>query len=323
MITQLEIVIGVLDEMLQNNSYIDDTEIVSLRSRAIHMQYLWTGNLATPTCTQRIVGINGPLIYEHSTGPGRPKIKVNLDQVELLRSAKYTWDEVAVALMVSKSTILRRLKDVGIKITPYTDISDGDLDRIVLEFQQRHPHSGQTLVQGYLCSIGIHIQRHRIRSAISRVDCLGSVFCCRQPVTRRKYNVPGPNSLWHIDGHHSLIRWGFVVHGGIDGFSRLIVYLHCSTNNCASTVTDLFCHATTLFGIPSRVRSDRGGENVGVCEFMIQNRGLDRGSHIAGSSVRNQRIERLWRDVFRCVCSTFYSLFYYFEEVGLLDPDAM
>ena len=33
------------------------------------------------------------------------------------------------------------------------------------------------------------------------------------------------NSLWHIDGHHSLIRWHVVVHGGIDGFSRMITYL--------------------------------------------------------------------------------------------------
>lgn len=26
-------------------------------------------------------------------------------------------------------------------------------------------------------------------------------------VQRRKYNVPGPNALWHIDGNHSLIHW--------------------------------------------------------------------------------------------------------------------
>ena len=29
----------------------------------------------------------------------------------------------------------------------------------------------------------------------------------------------------HIDGNHKLIRWGFVIHGGIDGFSRKIMYL--------------------------------------------------------------------------------------------------
>lgn len=91
------------------------------------------------------------------------------------------------------------------------------------------------------------------------------------------------------DGHHSLIRWGLVVHGGIDGFSRLIVYLYCSSNNCASTVTQLFERACSLFGVPSRARSDRGGENTGVCEYMIRNRGTDRGSHIAGPSTHTIR----------------------------------
>ena len=43
-------------------------------------------------------------------------------------------------------------------------------------------------------------------------------------ITRRTYSVPGPNSLWHIDGHHSLLNWGLVIHGCIDGFSRLICF---------------------------------------------------------------------------------------------------
>ena len=69
------------------------------------------------------------------------------------------------------------------------------------------------------------------------------------------------------------------------------------------------------------MRSDHGGENIGICEFMVIVRGVGRASHIAGSSVHNQRIERLWRDVFRCVCSTFHSLFYYLEGTGYLIPD--
>ena len=77
-------------------------------------------------------------------------------------------------------------------------------------------------------------------------------------VRRRKYNVPGSNSLWHIDGHHSLINWKFVIHGAIDGYSRAIVYLCCSTNNKKETVLDLFENATTQWRVPSRVRSDKG-----------------------------------------------------------------
>ena len=69
------------------------------------------------------------------------------------------------------------------------------------------------------------------------------------------------------------------------------------------------------------VRSDCGGENTKVCHFMVSYRGPGRGSHIAGSSVRNQRIERLWRDVYRCVCSTFHEVFYFLEARHLLDPD--
>lgn len=111
------------------------------------------------------------------------------------------------------------------------------------------------------------------------------------------------------------------MHGGIDGYSRMVVYLACSTNNRSLTVYRLFRDATAEYGVPSRVRSDKGGENILVCHFMISVRGTNRASHIAGSSVHNQRIERLWRDVYRCVCSTYHELFYAMEANGILDPE--
>lgn len=136
---------------------------------------------------------------------------------------------------------------------------------------------------------------------------------------RRKYWVPGPQSLWHQDGHHALIRWRLVTHGGIDGFSRLIVFLRCSDNNRAETVSQIFLEAAHTYGLPSRVRADCGGENLGVKQIMEEARGSERGSFIAGKSVHNSRIERLWRDVYYAVVQTFYCLFYYLEGQGYLE----
>ena len=129
------------------------------------------------------------------------------------------------------------------------------------------------------------------------------------------------NFYFYIDGHHKLIRWGMVTHGGIDGYSRLIVYLQCSSNNMAETVYNLFLSGVQHYGLPSRVRSDHGGENSLVAVHMLESRGYSWNSMITGSSVHNQRIEQLWRDMHRCVTVIYYKLFYYLEHRGYLIPD--
>ncbi len=61
---------------------------------------------------------------------------------------------------------------------------------------------------------------------------------------------------------------------------------------------------------------------MAVSEYMLRHprRGTGRGSFIAGRSVRNQRIEHLWRDVFSSCLAPLYYQFYDLEDEGLLDP---
>ena len=79
-------------------------------------------------------------------------------------------------------------------------------------------------------------------------------------------------------------RWQIVVHGGIDGYSRLPVFLKASDNNRASTVLTCFCEAVQECGLPSRVRSEQGGESVEVSAYMLNHpeRGPSRGRIITG-----------------------------------------
>ena len=99
----------------------------------------------------------------------------------------------------------------------------------------------------------------------------------------------------------------------------MILYLTAATNNRACTVLNAFSKATELYGIPSRVRMDHGGENEYVIAFMENHHNDNGKSCIRGRSVHNQRIERLWVDVFRGVSNVFHNLFLMMEDIQILD----
>ena len=65
---------------------------------------------------------------------------------------------------------------------------------------------------GYLKARGIHVQQLRIRESMKRSDPEGVLLRTLQltPCMRRVYNVKSPLSLWHVDGHHKLIRYSGV-----------------------------------------------------------------------------------------------------------------
>lgn len=259
------------------------------------------------------------------SGPGRPSYNVPAELLEELRGMGLSWKKISAMFGVSRWTIARRVQEFGLEhLGLFSDMTDNQLDNIIKGYIERHgTNTGEPYLRGHIRALGYHVQRHRIRESITRVDPRNTALRWGALVSRRTYYVPWVNSLWHIDGHHSLIRWGIVVHGCIDGKSRRIIFLRASNNNLSNTVLKLFEDAIQRDGglWPSRIRVDFGVENIAICDAMVVRNGEGRGSFVCGSSTRNQRIERLWRDVFRCVCHIYYYTFYAMEQSGLLDVE--
>jgi hypothetical protein len=242
--------------------------------------------------------------------------EIDRDKVDELVIAGFEWKDVAVALCVS-DTKLRNWRIASDYVDPLIIPSDEVLDDLVRTFAAEKGTRGERAVGGFLLSLRLRVTRDRLRQSLHRVDGEAVVQRRARAVERVVYSVGGPHHLWHIDGCHKLIPYGLVVHGGIDGFSRAVVYLHCSDNNRADTVLRLFREATQVFGVPSRTRSDHGTENVRVAQFMLEQRGLGRGSMLTGTSMRNQRIERLWRDTTSSVLGFYKREFQDLERRGV------
>ncbi|KAK7912700.1 hypothetical protein WMY93_012911 [Mugilogobius chulae] len=264
------------------------------------------------------------VVLETEVIPGscHPRILIEHERLKSLLDTHLPVNCLAKCLGVSRSTVYRRMQEFGLSVRGlYNNMNDQDLDHIISNVKHQMPNAGYRMVQGHLVSMGIRVQWSRIMASMHRVDAVGIFSRLTQLgcVVRRSYSVRGPLSLVHIDTNHKLIRYNIVIFGGVDGYSRKIMYLDAATDNKSRTAFTFFQRAIQHHGLPSRVRGDQGVENLDIAQFMFATRGTGRGSFISGKSVHNQRIERLWRDVWNAVTSKYHDILHTLEEDGLLD----
>lgn len=138
---------------------------------------------------------------------GRPKVLVTEGMLSYFFSHGFSASTTAMLLQVSLSTIRRRMSEYDMRVRDrYSDISDQELDRVITMVQHRNPNCGYRMMQGHVARLGHRVQQVRIREAMARTDPDGVMSRWFYTVHRRCYSVSSPNALWHIDGHHRLIR---------------------------------------------------------------------------------------------------------------------
>ena len=147
--------------------------------------------------------------------------------------------------------------------------------------------------------MGIPAKRSTVMELIRELDPAGVEHRRKRKLRRRTYSVPGPDYLWHIDGHDKLKPYGFSIHGCIDGFSRRLIWLEVGvTNKMPEVVAYHYITALKqLKRLPTKIRSDDGTENSIIEAMQITLRSNNQDEHagiasfIIGTSTANQKIE--------------------------------
>ena len=121
---------------------------------------------------------NVPLV--HTSERGRPRFDISRQQLQYLCSMSFTWTQIAEILGVSPMTIYRRRQEWALTEEPSRLLSDRDLHNLLLHMRREFPNLGQTMVWGWLRSLGFKVTRCRVRDAIRNTDPINTALRWRE-----------------------------------------------------------------------------------------------------------------------------------------------
>ena len=109
---------------------------------------------------------------------GRPAFDISAELLEDLLGLGFSHTKIAEMLGVSHWTISRRIKAYGLNdFRTFSKLTDDELDQKVGDFiLQCGATSVQVYIAGYLRSLGLRVQRRRVRRCIARLDTQNSAL---------------------------------------------------------------------------------------------------------------------------------------------------
>ena len=96
---------------------------------------------------------------------------------------------------MSRWTVYRRIQQFNLEhLSEFSNLSDVELDQIISDYTSRHGRTtGQVLIMEYRHSLGLRVQRTRVRNSMARIDPANSALRWGAAVYRRRYKVPWAN----------------------------------------------------------------------------------------------------------------------------------
>jgi len=262
------------------------------------------------------------LVWEPPSQPMKSNKPADIDKnaVEELRATGARWRTISLWSGYSMKAVGKWRKRVGYE-DPWILLEGEALDNVLRDYLEEYPNKGEIMTIAELRYQGYApVSREALRDAIRRVDPGGRERRRRNHLFRRIAIFAGPHSHWGMDTCHQLghtSKYGIVVSGCVDGFSRLIIWMSAHDNNRKRTVARNLREAYRDFGVPAIITMDPGVENISAhCLQLLQCSGNPRSVNLV-SGVWNVKMERAWRDVSSQV------LQWYLREFAILEDEGM
>ncbi|KAJ3827856.1 hypothetical protein F5880DRAFT_1473708 [Lentinula raphanica] len=133
--------------------------------------------------------------------PGRAPRSNNMDPNVSVGQADHNFDPSHLAELPQEVQDAANLIQSSSSSAYLSNMSNNDLDTMIQLLRSHYPGAGIRMLDGMLRRLGQVLPYERIQQSLTRLEPVSRVFD-RIRIRRRRYTVPGPNSLWHHNGHH-------------------------------------------------------------------------------------------------------------------------